>query len=278
MNKINPEDLAPELREKWKNLQCLLKAKQAILVACSGGVDSSFLLYAATVALPEKVFAITINNVLMPKKETQLAFDTVKEMRTPWQSLQMDILSIPEISHNSIDRCYHCKKFLFTAVKELAVQKGIDTIAEGKNFDDQKFFRPGNRAAEELGLFQPLFEAKLTKQDIRDLAKAAGLSFWSRPAAPCLATRFPYNTDLTLEKLEQVENGEEILRKLGFEVFRLRHHGDLCRIEVPTSEIPELLAKSKSLLPALAELGFSHVCVDLNGYKSGSMDRDVEIQ
>ena len=277
MKELNLDLLPLDLQEKWFLLQTLLKTKKNILVACSGGVDSSFLLYAASIALPEKVFAVTINHELMTKKEQAAAFATVKELRTPWQSLSVDLLDIPEVAQNSVDRCYHCKKFLFGTLLDLAKKKGVSAIAEGKNYDDDKAYRPGNRAAEELGIFQPLFEAKLTKQDIRTISKTANISVWARPATPCIATRFPYGTKLTPEKLMQVEKGEEILYKMGFETCRLRHHGDTCRIEVPADELPLLLQKSEELIQPLTELGFVYICADLGGYKSSNMDINLEL-
>ncbi|MCL2817352.1 MAG: ATP-dependent sacrificial sulfur transferase LarE [Clostridiales bacterium] len=272
MNKINEELLPAPLREKWRKLAQALASKNSLLVACSGGVDSGFLLYAAAAALNGRMLAVTAAHPLMKKADIEAACETAGALGISWQALPLPLLQKPEVAQNSPERCYHCKKMVFSALLKLAKENGLACVADGKNADDEQERRPGNRAALELGVWQPLFEAGLTKEDIRQLARAAGLKSWNRPASPCLATRFPYNTALTPEDLSAVEKGEEILNEAGFATVRLRHHGHICRIEIPKEELPLLAEKTDVLTPLLRELGFTYICADLGGFKSGSMD------
>ena len=183
-------------------------------------------------------------------------------------------LDVPGFSDNPPDRCYHCKKELFRKLREIATQEGINHLAVGSNVDDTGEHRPGLQAAEEDKVRSPLLEAGLTKADIRTVSKQLGLPTWNRPSYACLASRFPYNTHLTREKIAQVEKGEKYLREAGFTQVRVRHHGPLARIEIPREELPGLLKEplSGDLVREFKELGFSYVTADLQGYRSGAMD------
>jgi len=264
--------LAPELQQKWYKLLGLIESKESILSALSGGIDSSLLLYAINFALPHKVIAATVEHELIPADEVAEAEKLAESLNVPWHLVQMNALNIQQVAENAPDRCYHCKTHMFSLLKELAVKHSIKTIADGANLDDSLVYRPGNRAAQEAEIFRPLCETGLTKQEIRLLGKAAGLVNWSKPAAACLATRFPYNDKITTEKLFQVAAGEDILRQLGFHNCRLRLHGEICRIEAEKEALPSLLEKADTLTELLRGLGFIYICADINGLQSGSMD------
>ncbi|MCL2677652.1 MAG: ATP-dependent sacrificial sulfur transferase LarE [Clostridiales bacterium] len=275
MKKINEDSLLPPLKEKWRGLLQALAGRESLLAGCSGGTDSSFLLYAAANALPGRVLAVTADHPLMKRSDLLSARETTQTLGVPWQALPMDVLGAPEIAQNTPDRCYFCKRMIFSALRELAEEKGLVCIADGSNADDAGEFRPGKRAALELGVWQPLFEAGLNKGEIRQLARAAGLANWNRPASGCLATRFPYHARLTPEALCAVEKGEALLAEAGFAAARLRHHGLICRIEVPKEQLPRLAKSAHGLIPPLRQLGFTYICADLEGFKSGSMDAEL---
>lgn len=250
-------------------------AKQNVAVAFSGGVDSSLLLKMAVTYAKEQgtmVYGITADTELHPSGDMEIAEKVAKETGAEYILLRIKELKQVDILQNPIDRCYRCKKYLFGEMKKKAGQSGAVNLLEGTNADDLLSYRPGIRAIEELGVKSPLKEAGLTKMEVRKLASEYGISVADRPSAPCLATRFPYGETLTSLKLKHVEQGEAFLKTLGFYNIRLRVHGEIARIEVDEAYMPELLKRKREVAAYLKELGYSYITLDLEGFRSGSMD------
>lgn len=273
------------MKEKEMQIIQHLKQYQGILVAFSGGVDSTLLLSLAQEALPGRVLAVTAVSETMSRRERQEIEALVRQMEVPHQFVETADLEQPDIAANSRLRCYHCKRYRFLKMQALAERLGYDLIVEGSNLDDLNQYRPGYQAVQELGIQSPLLQFGLTKAMVRDLAKARGLTVWNKPSAPCLATRLPYDTSLTREALAQVDAGEDLLREYLGETanFRLRSEGGTARLEVDKALFPLLLqdAEGDALQPALVkglkDLGFQKVILDRSGYCSGSYDqRDGE--
>lgn len=248
-------------------------AAGGLALACSGGVDSALLAWAAKTAGISPLLAVFFRTPLNTAEDEAAAQAVAKQLELELQIIDLDPLALAAMARNSRDRCYHCKKHLFQALRTLAAEKGIVHIAEGGNMDDEKTYRPGAAACRELGVLQPLAQAGLGKAVIRDLARAAGLPVAERPSSPCLASRFPYDTPLTLDKLNQAREGEALLRAMGFTEFRLRSHDRLCRLELPPAAWPALLAQRETLISGLKALGWQHITLDLEGLQSGSFDR-----
>ncbi len=249
-----------------------------IMVAFSGGVDSSLLLAAACEAAAScggaqpQVYAATVHTRLHPVEDEQVARRVAAEMGAQHLVCRIDELEEAGIGHNPVDRCYLCKRYLFTRLKEEGEKRGIDVILEGTNADDLLVYRPGIRAVRELGIASPLAELGFSKKEVRRLAAEYGISVADRPSAPCLATRFPYGESLSYERMEQVDRGERFLKKLGFYNVRLRAHGDTARIEVDGKDMGIALEHREEITARIRELGFDYVTLDLEGFRSGSMD------
>lgn len=266
-----------QYRQKCEMLQQLMGeyAKENVAVAFSGGADSSLLLKLAVLQAqkPRKqVYAITADTELHPAQDVRIAEQVAKEMGAIHVVLEIREMEKAGIKDNPVDRCYRCKKYLFGRIKEKAEELGAEYILEGTNADDLLAYRPGIRAIEELEVKSPLREAGLTKEEVRALGGEYGISVADRPATPCLATRFPYGTLLEREKLAMVEKGETYLRTLGFYNVRLRVHGELARIEVDTEDLDKLLEKREEIVKYLKNLGYRYSTIDLEGFRSGSMD------
>ena len=247
----------------------------AVMVAFSGGVDSGLLLAAACRSLNpagRTVYAATVRTSLHPAQDAEVAKRVAGELGARYLAVEIDELKDAGIENNPPDRCYRCKKFLFSSLKQEAEKRGIPVILEGSNADDTKVYRPGLRAVKELGIRSPLLELGMTKRKVRALAAEYGISVADRPSAPCLATRFPYGTALCVERMRQVDEGERFLRELGFYNVRLRAHGDTARIEVDRRDMGKLLEHAQEIAKRIRSLDFSYVTLDLEGFRSGSMD------
>ncbi len=262
------------LHEKYQNLQSLLASYGKLAVAFSGGVDSTFLLYAAKGVLPGNVLAVTGISGSFPVRETKEAEEFCRKHGIPQKFVKIDEMSIKGFAENQPDRCYLCKKEIFGGLIRAAAEEGITVVAEGSNVDDDGDYRPGHIAIRELGVRSPLREAGLTKAEIRQLSAQLGLPTASKPSFACLATRFPYGERITKEKLQMVDAAEQYLLDLGFAQLRVRMHGDMARIELLSSDFGRFM-QEEIRIPVynkLKALGFSYISLDLAGYRTGSMN------
>ena len=252
---------------------------QDIILAFSGGADSTLILKLACELAAKKghkVYAVTIHTKLHPMNELELTKKAAQEAGAIYRVIQVDELQDAGILDNPVDRCYRCKKYLFTKLREIANNQNIDIIMDGTNEDDLHEYRPGIQALRELKVVSPLAEAKMTKAMVRKMGEEYGLSAAHRPSAPCLATRFPYGTALSYDIMRKVEKAEEYLRLLGFYNVRVRIHEDIARIEVDSKDIDLLMEHRAEIVSCLKELGYAYVTLDLEGFRSGSMDYKVK--
>lgn len=263
-----------ELASKQAALDQRLRSLGRALIAYSGGVDSAYLAWAAYQTLASNMLAVMADSPSLARTQLVDAVAFAREQSIPLEVIPTTELDRPEYARNDASRCFHCKDELFTVMEDFRQQRGFDSIAYGVNLDDQGDFRPGQQAARQHHVAAPLLDAALTKQDIRSLAQAAGLRIWDKPASACLSSRIEYGRPVTREALFAVEQGEDALRALGFRQIRVRHHGEIARIEIAQDELP------RALNPALAAeftrifkaLGFKFVTLDLEGFRSGSMN------
>lgn len=250
-----------------------------VMIAFSGGVDSTLLLKMAVEASQKyhtRVYAVTIQTALHPVMEADEAKRMAEEIGAIHKVIHVDELEGAGIENNPVNRCYLCKKYMFTKVKELAHSLGISTILEGTNADDLKQYRPGIKAIQELGLQSPLLEANMTKKEIRELAAAYGLKAANKPSSPCLATRFPYHTLLNYEEMRKVEKIEDYLHACGFYNVRARIHNDLVRLEIDQDAFMKCMDYRQEIVLFIKELGYDYVTLDLEGFRSGSQDIKLE--
>lgn len=270
-------EIGAETLEKQAILFERLNKAGRLLVAFSGGVDSSYLAWAAKQALGARCLAVTAVSPSYPQSHRDMAEEIVRDFEIPHRFIETSEMERAEYRRNAADRCYYCKTELFERMEEVLISSDFDAIAYGINRDDTGDFRPGHKAAEEHRILSPLLDADLSKSEIRALSRQAGLPCWDLPASACLASRLPYGTEVTSERLSQVEQGEQRLRDLGFRQVRLRHHGELARIEIDPAEMQEGLsaAQMETILAAVRPLGFKWVCVDLEGYRLGSLNRGL---
>lgn len=259
---------------KASQLETHLRALGRVLVAYSGGVDSSYLAWAAHRALGQDMLAVIADSASLARTHLADALAFAEEQGIPLQVISTAELDRPDYSRNDGQRCFQCKDELFTVMERLRAEKGFDVIAYGVNLDDQGDFRPGQQAAKMHQVAAPLLKAGLTKQEIRDLARAAGLRIWDKPASACLSSRIEYGRPVTREALDVVERGEDAIRALGFRQFRVRHHGDIVRIEISPEELERALnpAIADQFTKIFKQLGFKFVTLDLEGFRSGSMN------
>ena len=263
------------LDEKYERLLERLRRSERLAVAYSAGVDSTFLLAAAHNALGENAVALTAVTAAIPRREVAEAEAFCASLGVTHRLVEVDALAVPAFRENAPDRCYHCKKHIFSTLREAARSEGCAHLAEGSNLDDDLDYRPGHRAILELGVESPLRAAELTKAEIRALSERLGLATAAKPSFACLASRVPYGEEITAEKLRRIDLAEQILLQQGFTQFRVRSHGDLARIEVLPAEQEKLFALRKELHDALRALGFSYVAADLYGFRSGSMNETL---
>src|SRR5271169_5667835 len=264
----------PETQSKLRALEAQLRQLGSVMVAYSGGVDSAFLAATAHRVLGDRMLAVLADSPSLARRDMEQASAFAQSFGMPLRVIQTEELDKPEYQRNDANRCFHCKTELFEGMKALGAQLGYTNIAYGMNADDTRDYRPGQRAAQEHDVLAPLADAGFTKLEVRALAKAAGYSLWDRPAAPCLSSRVEYGRTVTREVLEQVERGEESLRQLGFREMRVRHHGELARVEIARDELPRALTMEMmdAITAALKLAGFKYVTLDCSGFRSGSMN------
>ncbi len=262
------------MAQKLLALEARLGQLGSLMVAYSGGVDSAFLAGTAHRVLGDRMLAVLADSPSLARRDMEQACEFANALKMPLHVVATEELDHPEYARNDANRCFHCKDELFAVMEALGAKLGFTHIAYGMNADDTRDFRPGQRAAEEHAVLAPLAEVGLTKIEVRALAKAAGYSLWDRPAAPCLSSRVEYGRTVTREVLEQVEKAEECLRQLGFSELRVRHHGELARVEIARSELPRALSMEMmdSISAALRQAGFQYVALDCTGFRSGSMN------
>jgi uncharacterized protein len=263
-------------QEKLRKLQELLKTLKSCAIAYSGGVDSTFLAKVAYETLGKKALAVTATSSTYPQRELSEAKQYAQEIGIPHVIIHSEELDIPRFSDNPPDRCYYCKKELFQKILLIAQEHHLHTVLDGSNADDTFDYRPGARARTELGIRSPLKEVGLTKQEIRDLSSHLHLKSSEKPAFACLASRFPYGTKITKERLKQVEAAEEYLFSLGLRQCRVRYHDHIARIEVPVDEIPTVLAQTQKIIKRFKTLGFTYITLDLEGYRTGSLNEVLD--
>ena len=276
---MNNQKTDQELSGKYQSLLQLLKGLQSAAVAFSGGVDSTFLLAAAYEALGDKAVAVTARSLSFPKRELDAACQFAAEKGIRQVIVDSEELNIEGFSKNPVNRCYLCKSCLFTKLREVARQLGLQSVIEGTNADDTGDYRPGMKAITELGIFSPLKEVGFTKEEIRALSKAMGLPSWDKPAMACLASRFPYGEEITAEKLRMVDAAEQLLLDMGIRQVRVRCHGSLARIETDENGFVALTEpyQRERVHRAFRQIGFSYTALDLIGYRTGSMNEPLNL-
>ena len=263
--------------EKLDKLREIIQGYGSVAVAFSGGVDSTFLLKVAAETLGDKAIAVTARSSTYPERELLAAQAFAKDLGVRHILIYAEELDIPNFKENSPDRCYYCKNELFQKIKEAAQGLGIQAVAEGSNADDTKDYRPGMKAVRELKIKSPLLDAGLTKEQIRALSREMGLNTWDKQPFACIASRFPYGQPITREKLLMVDRAEQFLLDLGFRQMRVRHHGDIARIEVDAQEMGRFFSGdlAQKVYAEFKKIGFTYITLDLAGYRTGSMNETL---
>ena len=268
------------LSGKARRLQEILASYQSVLIAFSGGVDSAYLAIAAASALGSRALAVTADSPSYPETHRRLALSIASDFGFAHEVIHTSELDRPEYRANPANRCYYCKDELYTHLTAIARERGLEVVVDGNNADDRGDYRPGRQAAREHGVRSPLDEADLTKEDIRTLAREAGLASWNEPASACLSSRIPYGHEVSADVLRQIEQAEDVLRELGFKVFRVRHHENVARLEIARSEMPRALDPdiNTRIVSALKDLGYQYVSLDLQGYRLGSLNEALRLR
>lgn len=269
-----------DLERKEAALYRALGEWPALIVAYSGGVDSAYLAYAATRVLGPQALCITADSPSYPERHRQMALRLARQFRFRHEIIRTHELSRPDYRANPANRCYFCKQELYTHLSALARERGIPVIADGSNADDRGDYRPGRQAAREFGVVSPLDAAGLTKADIRELSRRAGLPTWDEPASACLSSRIPYFSEVTDEKLRMIERAEAVLHDLGFRICRVRHHDTLARLELGRDEIARAVepGMAETIDRELRAIGYAHVTIDLRGYRLGSLNEALRLR
>jgi len=267
-----------QIDQKWDYLRSLLTGMRGAVLAYSGGVDSSLLLKAASGIMGPNLIAVTAISETYPPGELEPAKQFAAALEVRHLVLSTGELAREEFARNAPDRCFHCKSELFSKLRQIADSEGIAHILDGSNADDVHDYRPGRTAARDLAVRSPLAEAGLTKQDIRSLARRMNMPMWDKPSLACLSSRIPYGTRITLDLLRNIQAAEDIVRAVGIRQVRVRHHGDIARIEVTQEDLIRFSAAEirKRIVAAFKELGYAYVCLDLEGYRIGSMNAVLE--
>jgi uncharacterized protein len=265
------------LERKFSRLQKIIRGYKSCAIAFSGGVDSTFLLKAATLVLPhQNIVAVTATSATYPKEELALARRIAKGLGVRHRVIKTAELKDARFVNNPSWRCYYCKKELFRRMNNIARSLKLDSVFDASNLSDQVDFRPGEKALKQLKVRSPLREAGLDKDQIRLLSRKLGLVTWRKPSLACLASRIPYGTKITAAILQRINRAEVFLRRLGFKQVRLRHHNELCRIEVLKNDLPRLINRRKLIIDKLKKLGYNYVALDLEGYRMGSMNEVIK--
>lgn len=264
--------LPQELLARWNTLLNYFEKQPSVIVAFSGGVDSALLCTAAFAALGDRMLALTIHSPVESAESIEIAKAHAAQVGFPHRVIEYNDLDNPLFVANPPDRCYICKKARFEALLEFTKREGLATLVEGTNADDVDDYRPGRKAVLELGIQSPLLDLDFTKKEIRSLLKAMGMPIWDRPSSPCFATRFPYGSPVTPQGLQQIIEGEDFMRDLGFDTVRVRHHGDTVKLEVDPAQFEGYITHRRQILEFFSGLGFRYITADLAGYRRGSLN------
>jgi pyridinium-3,5-biscarboxylic acid mononucleotide sulfurtransferase len=268
------------LAAKEARLYARLAEFESLLIAYSGGVDSAYLAYAASRALGARLLCVTADSPSYPRRHRDLAERIARDFQIPHEFIETSEMERPEYRANPANRCYYCKTELYEHLSALASARGFAAIADGSNADDRGDYRPGRQAAREFGVKSPLDDANLTKAEIRELSRRAGLPTWDEPASACLSSRIPYQSEVTVGKLSMIEQAEEAVRRHGFRVCRVRHHETVARLEIGRDEMARALDPdvAAALVGELKAIGYQYVCLDLQGYRTGSLNEILTLR
>ncbi len=280
LEECTPEPVAEPIEDKERRLRARLQKLGSVIVAYSGGVDSAYLACVAAGELGERALAVTADSASYPRRHRATALRLAREFNLRHQLIETAELADPGYRANLPDRCYHCKRELFTRLTALARELDYAAVLDGNNADDRGDYRPGRTAARELGVVSPLDEVGLGKSEIRELSRRLGLPTWDQPASACLSSRIPYHSEVTDEKLRMIEGAEDVLHELGFRVYRVRHHGDLARVELGRDEMPRAVDPdiASKIVRGLKGVGYRYVSLDLQGYRTGSLNEVLRLR